>query len=53
MLKEVRTLWKMTELYVPGFDILFAGQSDAPVWGAGHENFGELAVIEASLEGTN
>ena len=52
MLKVVRSAWSMPELKLPGFKILFASQSDAPIWGASKENFGQVAVIEVHLKGT-
>lgn len=51
MLKVVRSTWKTPELELPGFTVLYAGRSDAPIWGADAENFGQLAVIEVSIDG--
>ena len=50
MLKVIRSAWKNPELQLPGFRVLFAGQSEAPIWGADSENFGQLAVIEVLLQ---
>lgn len=50
MLKVLRSAWKNPDLKLPGFKVLFAGQSEAPIWGADFENFGQLAVIEVSLK---
>lgn len=52
MLKVLRSAWKNPDLKLPGFKILFAGNSEAPIWGADYENFGQVAVIEVSLKET-
>jgi len=51
MLRVVRSSWKYSELELPGYQILYSGRSDAPIWGANTENFGHLAVIEVSIDG--
>lgn len=50
MLKVLRSAWKNPDLELPGFKVLFTGQSEAPIWGADYQNFGQLAVIEVLLE---
>ena len=50
MLKVVRSTWKNPKLELPGFQILYTGQSDAPIWGADSENFGRVAIMEVSAE---